>query len=242
MLALTCALADHLYMEDRPLGLLFTELGMHVLTRLVVLPLRQWLYGVDGWTDFYQNGAFGHPWWHYRQDERGRLVLIDHAAPEPIQNRPVIPSAPATATPRPESSAPRPTGCGTSIVLPCGRSTTPIPGYTPEVHAPQIAAFDLLLYLVAHHRLVAVPRTTAGPPIHRAERSLSLLARDWGHQSGHGERRADRAIALLGQRQILERVSVGARVEYRLPPDVLARFERVFRFTVEPLRRPEDQT
>ena len=222
-------------MEDRPLAPLLTELGKHLLTRLVLLPLRRFVRGEDAWTQFYARGFAGHPWWHYEQDEHGRLVLINPAGPAPVHGNPVppTPTAGAAATRPAATPAQEPTRAGVSIVLPCGRSTTPIAGYAPDVHGPQIAALDLLLDLQAHHRLVAVPRLTPGPPILRPARSQSLLARDWGHRSGQGERRADRAIALLGQRRILERARVGARVEYHLPPDALGRFERAFGFTVE---------
>ena len=222
-------------MEDRPLAPVLADLGMHIFNRLVLLPLRRFVRGEDAWTDFYEHGALGHPWWHYREDERGRLVLINPAGPEPVHGNPVpqTPTAAAAATRPAATPAHEPTRAGVSVVLPCGRSTTPIAGYTPDVHGPQIAALDLLLYLADHHHLVAVPRLTPGPPILRPARSLSLLARDWGHRSGQGERRADRAIALLGQRRILERVSVGARVAYHLPPDALGRFEHAFGFTVE---------
>ncbi len=222
-------------MDDRPLAPLLADLGMHVLNRLVLLPLRRVVRGADSWTDFYEHGFAGHPWWHYEQDERGRLVLINPTRPEPVHRIPVppTPTAAAAATRPAATPAQAPPRAGVSIVLPCGRSTTPIAGYAPDLHGPQLAALDLLLYLEAHHRLVVVPRLSAGPPILRPARSLSLLARDWGHRSGQGERRADRAIALLGQWRILERVSVGARVAYHLPPDALGRFERAFRFTVE---------
>jgi hypothetical protein len=209
---------------------------MHVLNRLVLLPLRRFVRGDDAWTDFYEHGALGHPWWHYEQDERGRLVLINPAGREPVHETPVppTPTAGAAATRPAPTPAPVPTRADVSIMLPCGRSTTPIAGYAPDVHGPQIAALDLLAYLAEHHRLVAVPRLTPGPPILRPARSLSLLARDWGHRSGQGERREDRAIALLGPRRVLERGSVGARPEYHLPPDDLSRFEHAFGFTVEP--------
>ena len=235
------AVDDVVCMEDRPLAPLLADLGMHVLNRLLLVPLRRLVRGEDAWTDFYEHGALGHPWWHYEQDERGRLVLINPAGPEPLHGNPVpqTPTAAAAATRPAATPAQAPTRVGVSIVLPCGRSTTPIAGYAPDVHGPQLAALDLLLYLAEHHRLVAAPRLSPGPPILRPARSLSLLARDWGHRSGQGERRADRAIALLGKRRILDRVSVGARSEYHLPPDALSRFERAFGFTVEQPTRPD---
>ena len=217
-------------MDDEPLAPLLRELGMHLLTRLL-LPLRRILYGDDAWSDFFEFGHDGHPWWHYREDEAGRMVLIRHGVPEPIRG---ARAAPVQAAAAPPTTAPvqAPGGVGATVILPCGRSTTPIPDYSPATHAPLLAALDLLLYLIDHYEPTAVPRRTPGPPVLRATRAMSLLARDWGHRSGQGERRADRAIALLGERDILRRVVVGARVEYRLPADAVERFARTFGFTV----------
>jgi hypothetical protein len=217
-------------MDDRPLGPLLTELGMHLLTRLLV-PVRRRLFGDDAWTNFFTYGHDGRPWWHYREDETGRLVLIRAGVPEPIRPAAPIPAPTAAARPVTASSGVQEAG-GVSIVLPCGRSTTPIADYSPVTHEPLIAALDLLLYLIDHYESTAIPRRTLGPPIVRAARSMSLLARDWGHWSGQGERRADRAIALLGERAILDRVVVGARMEYRLPSDAAERFGRTAGFTV----------
>ena len=221
-------------MDDQPLAPLLTDIAMHLLNRLLV-PLRRVLLGRDGWSDFFEFGHNGHPWWHYQEDEAGRLVLIRRDAPEPMRAARAKPVPIATAR---QTSAPAEVpgvvagATGTSIILPCGRSTTPIHDYSSAVHEPLLTALDLLLFLLDHYEPTAVPRRTPGPPVLRATRAMSLLARDWGHRSGQGERRADRAIALLGERRILERVVVGARVEYRLPPDAVQRFGRTFGFTV----------
>jgi len=217
-------------MDDRPLAPLLTELGMHLLTRLLV-PMRRAVLGVDGWSDFLEFGHDGHPWWHYREDEAGRLVLIQPEVPESIRAPVVTPAS--TSRARPATAPSRVPGtAGVPVVLPSGRWTTPIPDYDAAVHGPLVAALDLLLYLIDRYELRTVPRRTPGRSILRATRAMSLLARDWGHASGQGERRADSAIALLGERGILERIVVGARVEYHLPSDALQRFERTFGFTV----------
>jgi hypothetical protein len=201
---------------------------MHLLTRLLV-PVRRWLLGVDGWSEFLEHGYDGHPWWHYREDDWGRLVLIRPTAPGPAPTA-AHPVAPAAAPRRAPARVPDATSV--SVALPSGRRTTPISSYDPAVHEPLMAALDLLVYLLDHHEPALVARRTPGPPILRSKRSPSLLARDWGRQSGVGERRADRAIALLGAHGVLERVVVGSRTAYKLPPDALARFERAFGFTV----------
>jgi hypothetical protein len=217
-------------MDDRPLAPLLTEVGMHLLTRLLV-PLRRVVLGEDGWSDFLEFGHDGHPWWHFREDEAGHLVLIRPGVPEPMRAAVVTPASASRArTAAAPSRVSR--AAGVSIVLPSGRSTTPIPDYSPAVHGPLVAALDLLLYLIDRYELRTVPRRTPGLRILRATRAMSLLARDWGHTSGQGERRADRTIALLGERGVLGRTIVGARVEYHLPANALERFERTFGFTV----------
>jgi hypothetical protein len=213
-------------MDDHPLAPIFTELGMQLLTKLLI-PVRRWWLGVDAWTELFECGLGGHPWWHFREDEAGRLVLIQPTTPGPIPTA----APPSAAAPR-RAPVRAPDATGVSVTLPSGRRTTPISSYDPAVHEPLTVALDLLVYLLDHHEPALVARRTPGPPILRSKRSLSLLARDWGHQSGVGERRADRAIALLGEHGVLGRVVVGARSAYQMPSDALARFERTFGFTV----------
>ena len=218
-------------MDDEPLAPVLRELGMELLTKFLV-PVRRVVLGTDSWSDFLQFGHDGHPWWHFREDEAGRMVLIAPDAPEPICTAAPL-SALDAAAPSVGESSRGPGAGGVSVVLPCGRRTTPIQDYDPATHELTIAALDLLLYLLAGYEPRAVPRRAPGPPIVRAARSLSLLARDWGRQSGEGERRADRAIALLGQRGVLERIVVGSRRAYSLPRDALYRYEVSFGYTVQ---------
>ncbi len=208
-------------MTDRPLAPLAGELAMHLLNWLVLVPLRRAVIGEDAWTDYYAHGIDGHPWWHYAEDGDGRLVLVG----------PIGTPDPGEASPAPGPPAPyqRPVQGGVEVRLACGRLTTPIVGYTPEAHAPLLDCLDLLCALMANE-VPDLPSARRAPG--RARRSISLAARDWGTHTGRSQRRADRCLAQLGAEGILERTTVGSRVEWHVPPDAVQRFGRVHGFTV----------
>ena len=207
-------------MADRPLAPLLAELGMRLLNRVVLVPLRRLLIGEDAWTDFYECGHDGHPWWHYQQGPDGRLELVG-----PIGRRPPRPAPPA---PLP---APRPRGSGAGVAVPLsgGRLTTPIPDYQPALHGAAVDALDLLCTLLDAAAGVAPPG--AGRPV-GSRRSISLAAREWGTRTGRTQRGADRCLAQLGAEGILVRSTVGSRAEWHLPADALARFEARHGFSV----------
>jgi hypothetical protein len=210
-------------MTDRPLAPLAGELAMHLLTRIVLVPLRRVVVGEDAWTAFYRDGLDGHAWWHFGEDQDGRLVLIGPlGTPDPSD---ATPTPAAVPPPAPRHPAPG----GVQVRLACGRLTTPIVGYAPATHALLLDCLDLLCTLLDNE---LPPEPGAGRSAGRARRSISLSAREWGTRTGRSQRRADRCLAGLGAQGILERTTVGSRAEWHLPSDALARFGRAHGFTL----------
>ena len=202
-------------MAGRPLAPLLAELGMRFLNRAAVLPLRRLVVGEDAWSEFFELGHDGHPWWWYQEGPDGTLILVG-----PIGSRSTAPM-PQRIPPPP--IRPRATASGASVPMSLGRTTTPIEGYQPEVHDDLIAELDLLCALM-YGDDVAGSRGGV--------RSPSLAARAWGTRTGRSQRRADRYLTELGAAGILERTVVGSRAEWHVPPDALARFQAVHGFTV----------
>ncbi len=202
-------------MGHRPPAALLAELGMRSLNRLVLVPLRRAIVGEDAWTSFYEFGHDGYPWWWYREGTDGRLVLVG-----PIGSQPAAP-VPTRAAPAPVHSG---SAAGVSVRLSGGQVTTPIVGYRPEVHGEAVALLDLLCALLHGYD------ATGGRV--RDQLSPSLLARAWGTRTGHTQRKADRYLAELGAARILERTTVGSRIEWHVPADTLQRFRDIHGFTV----------
>ena len=205
-------------MTDRPVGPLVAELAMPLFNRLVLMPLRRAIVGEDAWSDFYEFGEGGHPWWHYQEGPDGRLVLV---GPLGGRTQPSLPQHVRVPT-RPTATA-----GGVSVTLSCGRVTTPIAGYRPEVHGPLVDQLDLLCVLLDEGSGSATRRSSHGPCL-----SPSLAARAWGTRTGRTQRRADAYLAELGAAGILDRELIGSRAEWRVPADATERFRAVHGFTV----------
>ncbi|MDA8203948.1 MAG: hypothetical protein M0Z49_14545 [Chloroflexi bacterium] len=206
-------------MANRPLALLVAELGMHAVNRLVLLPLRRLVVGEDAWSEFYEDGHDGHPWWWYEDAPDGHLVLV---GPIGALRGPPVPTPPAAPRSRPATGAD-----GTSVPLSCGRVTTPIPGYRPEIHDELVDQLDLLCTLFDGRDTAAASGSSQRPRL-----SPSLAARAWGTRTRRSQRRADAYVAALGAAGILERTAVGSRAEWHVPADALERFRVAHGFTV----------
>jgi hypothetical protein len=151
------------------------------------------------WDDFLAHGRDGHPAWHYAADGTGRMAL-----------RPMF-SGPAKS--RLDCAPPQP------IVRVTRHDAT-------QSASRSDASRDLLAYLIEHLDIRPVKRRTAGPPIWRPVRSVSLLAREWGTRSGHSQRLADELLRELGDSELLERTRRGSATTWRIPSDAMERLGR----------------